>query len=162
MPVGANLKVLQAHKASCLGIFLFLVGIPEMPPMNSCNIRESIDNRFHTLDRMYTMYTYPSYDRMLSTIGLSLETGAPEARMNESGQLVIRSLVPSGPRKLVVRNSWLLSWNQGNTVVQVPLDHDVNRPMIRGCSTYATYATFVAAFQCYPTIIPDDDNDDHL
>ncbi len=70
-----------------------------------CNIRESIGNGFHTLDRMYTMYTYPSYDRLLSTIGLSLETGAREARMNESGQLVIQTLVPSGLRKLVVRNS---------------------------------------------------------
>ncbi len=72
-----------------------------------CNIRECIGNGFHTLDHMYTMFTYPSYDRLLSTIGLSLETGAREARMNESGQLVIQTLVPSGPCKLVVRNSWL-------------------------------------------------------
>ncbi len=70
-----------------------------------CNIRESIGNGFHTLDRMYTMYTYPSYDRLLSTIGLSLETGAREAQMNESGQLIIRTLVPSGPRKVLMRNS---------------------------------------------------------
>ncbi len=70
-----------------------------------CNIRGSIGNGFHTLDRMYTMYTYPSYDQLLSTIGLSLETGAREARMNESGQLLMRTLVPSGPRKLVLRNS---------------------------------------------------------
>ncbi len=34
--------------------------------VSKCNIRESIGNGFHTLDRMYTMYTYPSYDRLLS------------------------------------------------------------------------------------------------
>ncbi len=36
-----------------------------------CNKRRSIGNGSHTLDRMYT---YPSYDRLLSTIGLSLDS----------------------------------------------------------------------------------------
>ncbi len=59
------------------------------------------------------------------------------------------------------RGGYILSWNQGKTIVQVPLDHDVNLPMIRGCSTYATYATFAAAFQCHPAIIPDNYYDDN-
>ncbi len=38
-----------------------------------CNIRRSIGNGSHTLDRMYAMYTYLSYNWLLSTIGLSLD-----------------------------------------------------------------------------------------
>ncbi len=82
-----------------LGCHSFIVKIVR------CNIRRSIGNGSHTLDRMYTMYTYPIYDQLFSMIGLSLATGACEASMYESGQLIIRTLVPSGPRKLVLRNS---------------------------------------------------------
>ncbi len=38
-----------------------------------CNIRISIGNGSHTLNRVYTMYTYACYDRLLSTIDLSID-----------------------------------------------------------------------------------------
>ena len=54
---------------------------------------------------------------------------------------------------------YILSWNRGKTVVQAPLDQQVNLPMIRGRPSYTKFHALAAAFKCFPTIIPDDDDD---
>ena len=50
-----------------------------------------------------------------------------------------------------------LSWNRGRTIVDAPLDPQSNLPMVQGRSSYESFSAFASAFQCLPTIIPDDD-----
>ncbi len=64
-----------------------------------CNIRRSKDIGSHTLDRVHTMNTHPSYDRVVNRQVCM--------RRVWTGQHFIRTLIPSGPRKLILRNSWV-------------------------------------------------------
>jgi hypothetical protein len=56
-------------------------------------------------------------------------------------------------------SGYLMAWNQGNINVFVPLAEGSNLPTIYGKSSYAQFTACAAAFQCHPTIIPDDDDD---
>ena len=55
---------------------------------------------------------------------------------------------------------YILTWDRGKIQVSVPLDPGTNLPTIHGEGTYDSFRTYAAAFQCYPTVIPDDDDED--
>ena len=62
------------------------------------------------------------------------------------------------------QGGYILSWNRGRTIVQVPLDSTVNLPMIRGQATYSDFSAFSAAFPLQSTIrlVGANDDDDDL
>jgi hypothetical protein len=55
---------------------------------------------------------------------------------------------------------YLMTWNRGKINLFVPLVEGSNLPTIYGKSTYAQFTAYAAAFQCHPTIIPDNDDED--
>ncbi len=54
---------------------------------------------------------------------------------------------------------YVLSWNQGKTIFQVPSDRNVNLLMIRGRSVCKGFDAFAAVFHCQPTGIPNNNDD---
>ena len=57
-------------------------------------------------------------------------------------------------------DGYILSWDRGKIQVSVPLDPGTNLPTIHEDGTYDSFRVYAAAFQCYPTVIPDDDDED--
>ncbi len=49
---------------------------------------------------------------------------------------------------------YVLSWNQGKTIFQVPSDRNVNLLMIRGKSVYKGFDAFAAIFHCHQQLFP--------
>jgi hypothetical protein len=55
---------------------------------------------------------------------------------------------------------YILSWNRGKTIVQVPLDSTANLPMIQGQAFYPSFSAFAAAFPAQSTFPVDEDTTD--
>ncbi len=55
-------------------------------------------------------------------------------------------------------DGYVLLWNRRKIQVSVPLNDATNLPTVSSTGTYKRFCTFAAAFQCHPTIIPDDDD----
>ncbi len=55
-------------------------------------------------------------------------------------------------------DAYVLSWNNGGLSITVPLDHEVNLPIIYGNNSYAQFTAFAAGFSTFPATINDDDS----
>ena len=59
-------------------------------------------------------------------------------------------------------SGYILTWNRGKTNVFVPLDPTTNLPTVNGDEGYDNFNTFASAFHAHPTLIPNDDEMDHI
>ena len=57
-------------------------------------------------------------------------------------------------------NGYFLTWNRGRTTVRAPLSPTANLPCIAAKPTYALFSTYCAGFKSFPTVIPNDDDED--
>jgi hypothetical protein len=55
--------------------------------------------------------------------------------------------------------AYLLSWDNGHVSVTAHLDERVNLPIIYATATYKDFSTFACAFQSFPAVVSDGDQD---
>ena len=58
--------------------------------------------------------------------------------------------------------SYLLTWDRGKRQRTVYLSDQTNLPTIPGQPTYEGFCTFAAAFKSFPTLIPDDGDEESV
>ena len=58
---------------------------------------------------------------------------------------------------MLANSGYILTWNNGKTQVSVHLNPNNNLPTIDESGTYDNFATFAAAFQCFPVQMEDGD-----
>ena len=56
---------------------------------------------------------------------------------------------------------YVLTWNRGQTMVSVPIDEYTNLPMVSTKASYEGFACFCKGFKAFPTIIPDDEDEEY-
>lgn len=61
---------------------------------------------------------------------------------------------------MLVDGGYIMNWNRGKTTVFVPLDPVSNLPTIASTSSFKAFSSFVSKFQAYPTVIPDNDDEE--
>ena len=57
-------------------------------------------------------------------------------------------------------DGYILTWDRGKIQVSVPLDPGTNLPTLYEEGHFHSFRTYASAFQCFPTVIPDDDDED--
>jgi len=101
---------------------------------------------YYTKDAPYRLLSPQSWQTTMKQ--KYLESGD-----TEGGNDATMMLLPDG-------QGYVLSWDRGRKQVTASLDSQTNLPTFYSTSGYSDFKTFVSAFPAFPTIIPDDDDEE--
>ena len=59
-----------------------------------------------------------------------------------------------------LNDDYVLSWDRGKILVTCKVDPSSNLPTVYTTGEYREFRTFVAAFQAFPNVIADDDDEE--